>query len=147
MKNGTWTRMTLTLGLCLLATATSIAEDAKTATINPTGKWTWTMPGRNGGPDRKSTLDLKVDGAKVTGKISSPGRDGQTTETEIADGKLKDGELSFSVTREWNGNKMTAKYNGKVAAEKITGKVSVDRNGEATSRDWEAKKEVATTAK
>ena len=144
MKNGLWTRMTLTLGLCLLASAASIAEDAK---VDPSGKWTWTMPGRNGGPDRKSTLDLKVDGAKVTGKISSPGRDGQTTETEIADGKLKDGELSFSVTREWNGNKMTAKYNGKVAAEKITGKISIDRNGEAMTRDWEAKKEPAAAAK
>jgi hypothetical protein len=144
MKNGLWTRMTLTLGLCLLAGTASIAEDAK---VDPSGKWTWTMPGRNGGPDRKSTLDLKVDGAKVTGKISSPGRDGQTTETEIADGKLKDGELSFSVTREWNGNKMTAKYNGKVAAEKITGKISIDRNGEAMTRDWEAKKEPAAAAK
>jgi hypothetical protein len=144
MKNGLWTRMTLTLGLCLLASTASIAEDAK---VDPSGKWTWTMPGRNGGPDRKSTLDLKVDGAKVTGKISSPGRDGQTTETEIADGKLKDGELSFSVTREWNGNKMTAKYNGKFAAEKITGKISIDRNGEAMTRDWEAKKEPAAAAK
>ena len=143
MKNGTWTRMTLTLGLWLLASAAPMAEEAKGTQIDPVGKWTWTMPGRNGGPERKSTLDLKVDGAKVTGKISSPGRDGQTTETEIADGKLKDGELSFSVTREWNGNKMTAKYNGKVAADKITGKISIDRNGEAMTRDWEAKREPA----
>ena len=143
MKNGTWTRMTLTLGLWLLASTAPMAEEAKDSKIDPAGKWTWTMPGRNGGPDRKSTLDLKVDGAKVTGKISSPGRDGQTTETEIADGKLKDGELSFSVTREWNGNKMTAKYNGKVAADKITGKISIDRNGEAMIRDWEAKREPA----
>ncbi len=143
MKNGTWTRMTLTLGLWLLASAAPMADEAKDSKIDPAGKWTWTMPGRNGGPERKSTLDLKVDGAKVTGKISSPGRDGQTTETEIADGKLKDGELSFSVTREWNGNKMTAKYNGKVAADKITGKISIDRNGEAMTRDWEAKREPA----
>ncbi len=143
MKNGTWTRMTLTLGLWLLASAAPMADEAKDSKIDPVGKWTWTMPGRNGGPERKSTLDLKVDGAKVTGKISSPGRDGQTTETEIADGKLKDGELSFSVTREWNGNKMTAKYNGKVAADKITGKISIDRNGEAMTRDWEAKREPA----
>lgn len=143
MKNGTWTRMTLTLGLWLLASAAPMAEEAKDSKIDPAGKWTWTMPGRNGGPERKSTLDLKVDGAKVTGKISSPGREGQTTETEIADGKLKDGELSFSVTREWNGNKMTAKYNGKVAADKITGKISIDRNGEAMTRDWEAKREPA----
>lgn len=133
-------RLGLALGLFCVTAAAGFAEDAK---ADPTGKWTWTMPGRNGGPERKSTLNLKVEGAKVTGKVSSPGRDGQAVETEIADGKLKDGELSFNVTREWNGNKMVAKYSGKVGADKITGKVSIDRNGEATSRDWEAKKEAA----
>ena len=128
------------MALLCVSAATGFAEDAK---VDPSGKWTWTMPGRNGGPERKSTLNLKVEGAKVTGKVSSPGRDGQAMETEIADAKIKDGELTFNVTREWNGNKMVAKYNGKVTAEKITGKVTVDRNGEATSRDWEAKKEPA----
>ena len=45
---------------------------------SPAGTWTWTQPGRNGGPDRKSTLKLKVDGDKVTGTISAPGRGGPT---------------------------------------------------------------------
>jgi|GEM_PF-6186448 len=38
---------------------------------------------------------------------------------------------------------MTARYNGKVAATKITRKISIDRNGEAMTRDWEAKREPA----
>jgi hypothetical protein len=39
---------------------------------SPAGTWTWTTPGRNGGPDRKMSLDLKVDGEKVTGTVTSP---------------------------------------------------------------------------
>jgi hypothetical protein len=105
------------------------------------GTYNWTMPGRNGGPDRKMTLTLKTEGDKVTGKIASPGRDGQTQNTEIQDGKIKGDEISFTVVREFNGNKMTSKYNGKVSAEGIKGKVSFERNGENQSRDWDAKRE------
>jgi hypothetical protein len=108
---------------------------------DPTGTWTWTTPGRNGGPDRKSTLTLKADGDKVTGKVSSPGRQGQTTEADIEDGKVKGTEISFSVTREFGGNKVTQKYSGKIDGDSIKGKISFDRNGEAQSRDWDAKRE------
>lgn len=86
------------------------------------------------------TLKLKVDGEKLTGTLSSPGRDGQTTETAIADGKVKGEEVSFTVTREFNGNKMVSKYNGKVSADAIKGKIESERNGQPQSRDWEAKR-------
>lgn len=114
------------------------AQDKK---ADPTGTWSWTMPGRNGGPDRKMSLKLKVEGDKLSGKMISPGRDGQATETDIADGKIKGDEISFTVTREFNGNKFTMKYNGKVTADAIKGKTEMERNGETTSRDWEAKKD------
>src|SRR2546427_12260778 len=91
--------------------AVAQAQDKK---ADPSGTWTWTQPGRNGGPDRKSTLKLKADGDKLTGSISAPGRGGQATDTEIGDGKLKGDEVSFTVTREFNGNKVVSKYNGKV---------------------------------
>ncbi len=100
----------------------------------------WTMKGRQGGPDRKMTLKLKTEGDKVTGKLNSPGRDGADRETEIKDGKLKGDEISFSVTREMNGNSMTSKYTGKVAGDTIKGKMEMERNGEPVSRDWEAKR-------
>src|SRR6266545_3668939 len=77
------------------------AQDKK---ADPSGTWTWSQPGRNGGPDRKSTLKLKLDGEKVTGTLSAPGRGGQTSEVEISDGKLKGDEISFAVTREVQGN-------------------------------------------
>ena len=99
------------------------------------------MPGRDGGPGRTNTLTLKLDGDKLTGKVSSPGREGQARETEIADAKLKGEEISFTVTREFNNNKMVFKYNGKVTASTIKGKIESERDGQPQSRDWEAKRE------
>lgn len=111
---------------------------------DPTGTWTWTMPGRQGGPDRKMTLKLKVDGEKLTGKLGAPRRGGEVRETDISDGKVKGDEISFTVTREMNGNTFTTKYNGKVSGDTIKGKVEFERNGEQMKRDWEAKRSTET---
>ena len=127
--------LTPLLAIAILAIGTAVqAADA-------TGTWGWTRPGRNGGPDQKMTLKLKVDGDKLTGTLTSPSRDGGTTDTKIADGKVKGEEVSFTVTREFNGNKMVAKYSGKVSADAIKGKIETERNGETQSRDWEAKRQ------
>ena len=105
------------------------------------GTWAWSTPGRDGGEARKSTMKLKVEGEKVTGSISAPGREGQVRETPIANGKIKGEEITFEVTREFQGNKVTAKYSGKISGDTITGKVETERDGNARSRDWEAKRE------
>ena len=118
--------------------AVAQAQDKK---ADPTGTWTWSTPGRNGGPDRKSTLKLKLEGEKVTGTLSAPGRGGQSSDVEISEGKVKGDEITFAVTREVQGNKFTAKYNGKISGDSIKGKIQTERNGETQSRDWEAKRE------
>ncbi|MGA2247696.1 MAG: hypothetical protein ABSH48_22145 [Verrucomicrobiota bacterium] len=121
----------------LLLTASAQAAD-------PTGTWTWSTPGRNGGPDRVSTLTLKADASALSGKVSAPGRDGSPVETPITDGKVEGDNISFSLVRSYNGNSNTNKYSGAVTADKITGKVeSVNRNGEPQSRDWVAKRAAA----
>ncbi len=132
----------LQLFACVALTVGAVAQgDAKKA--DPTGTWTWSTPGRNGGEARKTTLKLKVEGEKLTGKIISPGRQGaEPRETEIGDGKVKGAEVSFTVTREFGGNKMVQKFQGKVEADTLKGKMEFDRNGETMSRDWEAKREV-----
>lgn len=114
--------------------------NAEVHAADASGTWTWTTPGRNGGEPRKMTLNLKAEGEKLTGKLGAPNRDGEITETEIADGKIKGDEVSFAVTREFNGNKFTSKYNGKLSADAIKGKMEFERNGESQSRDWEAKR-------
>jgi hypothetical protein len=128
--------------LALGGITTATAEDKAPSA---TGTWTWTTPGRNGGAERKMTLTLAQDGEKLTGKLSSPGRDGAAArESEISEGSVKGADVTFSVTREFNGNKITSKYTGKLTADTITGKITgKDRDGADQSRDWTAKKEAA----
>jgi hypothetical protein len=131
----------LTLAACAALTLGAVTS-AQAA--DATGNWTWSRPGRNGGEAQKMTLTLKADGEKLTGSLTSPGRQGgDPVKTEISEGKVKGDEVSFAVTREWNGNKMTTKYSGKVSGDTLNGKTESERNGEKQSRDWEAKKEAA----
>jgi hypothetical protein len=134
--SGSLTAVALGAMLALGFLVQAKAEDKK---ADPSGNWTWTMQGGQGA-ERKVTAKFKVDGNKVTGTLKAPGRNGQTTETEIQDGTIKGDELSFTTVRERNGNKMTMKYHGKVTADSIKGKIESERNGEPTSRDWEAKR-------
>lgn len=128
----------ITLAACACLVLGAIATQAADAT----GNWSWSRPGRNGGDPVKMSLKLKADGEKLTGTLTSPGRQGgEPTKTEISDGKVKSDDISFTVTREFNGNKFTMKYSGKVSADAIKGKTEFDRNGETQSRDWEAKRE------
>jgi rhodanese-related sulfurtransferase len=103
------------------------------------GNWIWTTPGRNGGAPRESVLSLKTDGSTLTGKISSPGRDGRPADTQIADGKADGNAISFDVIRIFNGNTNKTAYSGTLANGQITGTIQTVRNGEAQSRDWTAK--------
>ncbi len=134
------TRLTKTiLGAVLLlgAMTQAQADDKKT---DPSGTYMWTVPARNGGADRTNTLVLKLDGDKLTGKLSAPGRGGQVTDTDIADGKVTGANVSFNVVRSFNGNSRTNAYSGTLADGSIKGKIdSVNQNGDPVSRDWEAK--------
>jgi hypothetical protein len=102
---------------------------------DPTGTWKWTVTAQNG-QARETTLKLKLDGDKLTGAVV--GRNNQ--ETKIDDGKFKDGQVSFSITRERNGQKFTTKYTGKVSKDSIKGKTEIERDGKTQARDWEAKR-------
>jgi hypothetical protein len=128
----------------ILLTGALIQAQADDKKIDPTGTYIWTMAGRNGGSDRTNTLVLKLDGDKLTGKLTSPGRGGQTNSTEIADGKVTGTDVSFSVVRSYNDNTFTNKYSGTLADASIKGKIEFQRDGETQSRDWEAKKQDET---
>ena len=101
---------------------------------NPTGTWKWTV--QMGEQKREQTLKLKLEGDKLTGTMV--GRNNQ--ETPIEEAKCKDGELTFKVTREREGRKFTVKYMGKVSGDTIKGKMEFQREGNAQSREWEAKR-------
>lgn len=118
--------------LVITATAGLVRAEEK---ADPTGTWKWSVTFNN--QTFEPVLKLKVDGEKLSGTIS--GRD--NTETAIDDGKFKDGEVSFSVTRERNGQKRITKYKGKLDGDTIKGKSESERDGQKTERDWEAKRE------
>ncbi len=117
------------LGLLTWAGASLGAESAAVV-----GKWKWSV--ERGGQTFETTLTLKQDGGKLTGTVT--GRN--NTETPVQDLKFQNGELTFKVTREWNGQKMVLTYKGKVEGDTIKGTVERDRDGEKTTRDWEAKR-------
>jgi hypothetical protein len=121
------------LGLLALGfvTTVALADDKK---ADATGTWKWSVE-RNG-QTFETTLKLKQDGDKLTGTIT--GRQGN--ETAIEEGKVKDGEVTFKVVREFNGNKITFDYKGKLDGDMIKGKTEFEREGEKMSRDWEAKR-------
>ncbi len=100
---------------------------------SPAGTWKWTVTVNN--QDREMTLKLKLEGDKLTGAVV---RNNQ--ETPIEDAAFKDGEVSFKVTRDRNGQKVTTKYTGKLSGDTIKGKAETDRDGQVRSRDWEAKR-------
>ncbi|MBM3883915.1 MAG: hypothetical protein FJ387_30135 [Verrucomicrobia bacterium] len=125
----------------LLALGVVAQLQAQEKKVDPTGLWSWSMAGRQGGEPRKITLKLKLEGEKLTGVMTSPGRQGaEPRETPIENGKLKGDELSFTMTREFNNNRFVQKYVGKVAADTIKGKIEFERQGETQSREWEAKR-------
>lgn len=116
-----------------IALAIVLVAGSARAEENPNGTWKWDVTFNNQTFDL--SLKLKQDGEKLAGTLTGPAGD-----TEIQDGKYKDGELSFTVIRERNGQKMTFKYNGKVSGDTIKGKTTIDRDGQTTDRDWEAKR-------
>jgi rhodanese-related sulfurtransferase len=132
MKKQTLSLLNYLAGAMLLAGSASYAADAD-------GNWIWTTPGRNGGAPRETVLSLKTDGSTLTGKVSTPGREGKVVDTPISDGKVDGNNISFTVIRVFNGNTNTIAYAGTAADGQITGKIETVRNGETQSRDWLAK--------
>jgi hypothetical protein len=126
------------LGMAALAQA----QDAK---VDPTGTWTWVNAGRNGGPGRTNTLTLKYASGALSGTLKAPGRGGAATPMEIADGKLDGNKISFKVTREMGDNTLTITYDGTVTADTIKGKITTTGGSQTRpARDWEAKREAAS---
>lgn len=134
MKNIANSILPLSVCLGLLLGVTARAAD-KPADLTGTWKSSYT---NQTGQARESTFKLKSEGDKLTGTVS-----GRNSDTAIEDGKIKGDEVSFKVTREFNGNKMVIKYHGKVSGDTITGKSESERDGQPQKRDWVAKKQAA----
>ncbi|MDP8982358.1 MAG: hypothetical protein M3O35_17405 [Acidobacteriota bacterium] len=112
----------LTLALAISAFAADV-----------TGKWTAEVKGRNG-QSREITMNLKADGAALTGTVSAMGGD-----TEIKDGKVDGDTITFTVVREFNGNTVKINYTGKVDGDTINFKQQRD-GGQGPAQEFAAKR-------
>ncbi len=109
------------VGLTMLAAAVLIlglvqlaqTQDQKT---DATGTWTWSQEGPGGSMD--FTLKLKQDGEKLTGTMT--GFNGE--ESPIEDGKVKDGVISFKVTRDFGGRTFVTTYTAKLSGDTLKAK-------------------------
>ena len=103
------------LAMGLLASAR--AEDKK---ADPSGTYTWSTPGRNGGPDRTNTLVLKLEGDKLTGHYS-----GQLGEADLT-GTVKGQEIAFKFSVDAQGNNLDCTYTGTIEGkDALKGKVNI----------------------
>jgi hypothetical protein len=97
------------LGLAVLFLAlgslTALAADFN-------GKWTATVESPRGA--QTITFDFHVDGAKLTGKVTTPRGD-----TDIADGKIDGDTISFAQVMNRDGNEFKITYTGKADGETI----------------------------
>ena len=115
---------------CILLGSAARADDKP----GPAGTWKWTTG--TGALQMDNVLKLKLDGDKLTGTLTFRG----VLEAPVADGAFKDGQVSFTITTEFKGQKTTSKYGGKLDGDTIKGKIERERNGKTESLDWEAKR-------
>ena len=80
----------------------------------------------------EGTLKLKQEGDKLTGATVR-----NENETAIQDGKIAGSEVTFTVVREREGRKVTAKYKGKISGDNMKGTVESDWSGDWQTLDWE----------
>jgi len=138
MKGGRFIPTTLLLLHCFvssLAAADETADAAKTAPVDPSGSWKWEYS-LNDNPAEFS-LNLNWDGKQLTGKYTA-----FDNTTDIEEGKLEDGKLSFISKREFNGNQFTVHFDGKAQPDDIVGTVGVDFGDGPREFEWHAKRVV-----
>src|SRR6185436_3914473 len=106
----------------------------------PEGTWKWNAGFGNGGfggfggSRSQSTLKLKQEGERISGKIVG-GRGG---DTDIHRGKFKNDEITFEVERYRDGEKIITRYYGKLSGDKITGQIESNFAGSPRTNNWEA---------
>ena len=117
----------------LLAAGLLPAVRADEPKADATGTWKWSMKARNG-ESRDFVLKLKQEAEKLTGTVHAFNND-----TEIQDGSVKDGAITFKVTRKGgNGQEIVSSYTGSLSGDTIKGKIESNFGGQTRSRDWEA---------
>jgi len=90
------------------------------------GKWTTVIKTAIG--EMNYTFDLNVKGEKLTGKaVMSMGS--ESSESVLAEGSVKDDEISFVETLKVQGQELRCEYTGKISSDEIRGSRTVGSYG------------------
>lgn len=117
----------LLLGLCGIVGA----RDEK---ADPVG--TWKCEYDIGGQKRTSELVIKKDGDKLAGTMTWP----EQKDEPLKDVKMKDGELTFSAVRKFQGNEIAIDYKLKVNGDKLKGTGAAEFGGNKQEFEIEGKR-------
>lgn len=99
------------------------------------GNWIAQAPIQPGWPEAETIFSFRVDGTKLTGKVSDP-----RGETTIRDGKINGDVISFFVMRSFSGKEKKISYKGKVRLNEIM--FTVEEEGESSqAMEYIAKRE------
>ena len=120
--------MALVLGLCGFAGA----RDEK---ADPVG--TWKCEYEIGDQKRTLTLTIKKDGDKLAGTMTWPDQ----KDEPLKDVKLKDGTVTFSNVRKFQGNEIAIDYTLKIDGDNLKGKAASEFGGQKREFDMSAKRE------
>jgi hypothetical protein len=104
------------------------------------GKWTGDVQGRNGNT-QTLTFDFHVDGATLTGKVTTPRGD-----TDISNGKVDGDNISFDQVLNFNGNSVTISYKGTADGDTIKFTRTFGGGGDRPPQDFVAKRAPAAAA-
>ena len=99
------------LGLFSLITIVSVLPLARAADVSGTWKGEFDFQGT----PVPLTINLKIDGAKVTGTVEGL----PTTPAEIHDGAIEGDTVSFWINSDYQGQTYKLVYKGKIAADQI----------------------------
>ena len=119
----------LVLGISGLAGA---ADDKKPA--DPVGTWKCEY---DIGGKRTCELTIKKDGDKFVGTMTWPDQ----KDEKLKDVKLKDGTLTFSAVRKFQGNDYPLDFKLTIDGDKLKGKAASDMGGQKQEYDMEGKRE------
>lgn len=107
-----------------LGTHTFAADD-----LSGIWKLRTSFQGRSG---RALILDLAVDGDRLKGTAMRS----EDVVSEIENGRLRDGKLSFDVVSEWNGRRRVTEFTGSLEGTTLRGTAKTMRRGESRVLDW-----------
>jgi hypothetical protein len=120
-----------------LAVASNPAP-AAASVANAAGTWTWAYDGgAAGGQAITHTYVLKQNGETLTGTFKDTYDE---TPADIKDGKIHDGQVTFSVARPFGDSTMNFTFKGKLDRDTIKGTCEWTMADQPNTAEWNAKR-------